>query len=284
MCRLYTPFERKNKNNLIDAGDYIIQQHMPVEILQERSDFTLKGTTRVKSNNIIYYVDQEPNIFIDNELQWTTLDIDDPCYQKETYRTMKHGKHMYVHRYNRKPTSWQYLQPQSFLYVHGLKQLKYPIRFVQDNIVTFNTTPILKAHIAVCRTQPTKLHLCNVPDEIYNTPPWWFNKGYVADTGILVHVLMEDDDWVLCHLKDKYYDELYWLPSNLIQQRQPRTTPPLVQHGYIHGRIPVVEPVMAHLHTVFSERIQDTQKHTRMKEHIMNDIQERRRLYKSTMY
>ena len=303
MCRLYTPFERKNKNNLIDAGDYIIQQHMPVEILQEKSDFTLKGTPgyNLKSYiKTIVYVDRKPGIFIDNELQWTTLDIDDPCYHKQSYRTMKDGENVYMHRYNRKPTSWEYIKHCRYLYVHGLKQLRYPIHSVTNNIVTFNTNPVKKAHVAVCRTKPTKVHLfcrLRMSTKGYSTLGCnWFNEGFVKDTTIFVHVLREDDKWVLCFLQYNYTGDLVWLPTNLIQQTRPDI--PMneegdSQHTYIHGRIPTHVKgtkvlytnlgwcIWAHRHTMRQTRIEDTPEHKRIKQEVMNDIRQRQILNKS---
>ena len=109
--KIYHPFRSKKKDNEILPSHYtmLIRQDMPVEILQEKSDFTKKGTPsyRLKSHiKTIEYIDQKPIQFIDNELQWTTDDFDDPCYEKESYKTMKDGTPITMYRYNKKPTSF----------------------------------------------------------------------------------------------------------------------------------------------------------------------------------
>lgn len=295
----YAPFLKKTKHNEMLPSDpkRLIRQDIPVELLTETCDFTLKGKPKF---DIHVGTPCAPKYDILNEMQWTTLNIDDPAYHKETYYTKKNNKYIAMYRYNRKPRP--YTSARS-LYIHGLRQFLYPVSTVQDNIVTFNTKPIIRAHIGVCRTKPTKTHLyCNKNRGFkgYNTKGCeWFNSGFVKDTTIEVCVLWEEPrgkpTWVLCCLRHQHIKELVWLPTELIQQDRPHVelSDADDQQVYIHGRIPAITAgsavkyfsskiyAEALPHTMHKTRIPDTPEHARIKQHIMRDIQQRHTLNKT---
>lgn len=301
----YTPFLKKNKNNEILPGDHkrLVRQDIPAQLLKETSDFTLKGKPKYTMHD---FTDENPKEIILNELQWTTKDIHDTCYSKETYYTMKNGKHITLRRYDRKPRSWEYIKHARFLFIHGLRQLAYPIASVKDNIVTFNTKPTIKAHVGVCRLIPTKTHLfCNNNrsyDPYITIGQGWFNFGYVKDTSIHVSVLWEQPPkkptFVLCYIRTRPLKELIWLPTSIITHKHKllEELDGNVRKVFIHGRIPVFAagkyigftPATKHgaaeLHTMQNTRIQDTPEQTRIKKCIMENIRTRHKKLKAQAF
>ena len=289
----YSPFLPKNKNNEILPGDHkrLVRQDIPVVLLKETSDFTLKGKPKYTVHE---FTDKPAKDIVVNELQWTTKDIDDPCYTKETYYTRKDSKYIALRRYDRKPRSWEYIKHARYLYIHGLRQLAYPIASVKDNIVTFNTRPTIKAHVGACRLQPTKTHLfCSKHrsfEPYITVGHGWFNFGYVKDTSIHVSVLWEEPPrkptFVLCYIRSRPLKELVWLPTSIVTHdlKILEEQDGHVKRVFIHGRIPMFAagkyigftPATtfgaAELHTMHETRIQDTPEQTRIKKCIMENI------------
>ena len=236
--RMFRAFGRRNKSTEIYPEDAhrLVRQDVPRVLLC--------GSVILECAWDVADVDAP---VLRRELEWSSTPVDDPAYLVERRRTRVDGENVWLYRYERRPRSWSYLSGVA-LYVHGLRQLCFPVSSVRDSVVTFNTLPVLRAHVGVCRLECTKEHLgCRANRK---SLPFYarsmslfgssnqFNGGWLYGTCMYLQCVLNEKDWSLCVVNRAPFAPLMWVPNTLVCTC---TTPlpipeELDEHWYYTGR------------------------------------------------
>jgi len=241
--RMFRARSRKNKSTEIFPQDAyrLIRQDVPSSLLGPSC--MVRGRLRYSCE----FTDRDPLVVLKRELEWGPLKVTDPCYSVERRRTKSGGVNIWLYRYTRKPRSYAFLKGCA-LFVHGLRELCFPVASVTDDIVTFNTLPVLRAHVGVCRLECTKLHLGSRSNRV--SLPFYgrsmslfglsseFNGGWLFGTGLYLQSVLSEDDWSLCIVNRAPFSPLMWVPNRLVcTSSAPSPIPAaLDEHWYYTGR------------------------------------------------
>lgn len=237
--RVFRAFGRKNKSTEVCPGDAyrLIRQDVPSELLR----------SRVNLDYACEFMDVDA-VVLRRELEWGPTRVSDPAYIVERRRTRLNGVNVWLYRYERRARSWSFLSGK-VLYVHGLRQLCFPVSSVCDDIVTFNTLPVLRAHVGVCRLECTKEHLGCRANRV--SLPFYrrsmslfgsseeFNGGWLYGTCMYLQCVLNDDGWSLCVVNRAPYSPLMWVPNELVCTCTTLSPIPddLDEHWYYTGRV-----------------------------------------------
>ena len=237
--RMFRAFDRKNKSTEIYPQDAyrLIRQDVPSSLL----------LGCVKLDLACEFTDLDAPV-LRRELEWSTTPVEHPAYRVERRRTRRGNENVWLYRYERRPRSWSCLSGVS-LYVHGLRQLSFPVSSVRDSVVTFNTLPVLRAHVGVCRLECTKEHLGCRANRL--SLPFYkrsmslfgsseeFNGGWLYGTCMYLQCVLNDGVWSLCVVNREPYSPLMWVPNELVCTctTHPPIPEELDEHWYYTGRV-----------------------------------------------
>ena len=212
------------------------------------------------------------------------------------------------YRYYQKYVPWIYLNDGcrrvTMLYVHGLPDYGMPIRSVKDEVVTFNVKPVVKAHLSVCRVNPTRGYLFHrkggtLPKQIRDSAGG-FNYGFLRGTTLSVHAVARRGDKTLCILQKDRMEPLVWVYNKDVMLKRWRfdkdagnTTGTICVHGVITydangGEIVALSKLGKHVGYAHRDTHRDKERETmeerRMRLTYENDVQDRFLNKKAQMY
>lgn len=202
----FIPFQKKNKHNIINQLPFRLnQQEIPYELLGENA--FVKRNTRISKNFTHLPFQTTPN---KTHTEGKLVD------HKNNKLVVEQCGDKYKHHMH--PSTWAQMHTQhqrvTVLYIHGMKEHAYPVLHVKNNIVTFNTKPTIKAHIAACRTFVSRSHLYSRTAR-QNPFPFHNESKFLKHTDIRLHTTQRKDNHTLCFVNHNH-NKLIWVHDSLI--------------------------------------------------------------------
>lgn len=129
------------------------------------------------------------------------------------------------------------------LSIYGMIGLTFPVKFFENDIVTFNTRPVRMAHVSVVRKKHTMAFLGKHSSRW--PYPTKLEFGFIKGSWIAVSTVIQHDDISLYKLRSNK-TKIIWLPNSLIVSRGPHLKHkastlkdlapiPNIEHVYING-------------------------------------------------
>ena len=211
--RRFMPYQKKTKSTQISKEHPLVgtKQEIPYELLGD--------CAFVKRSTILSRKFTVPEEYADiNARQLREVRFEEGIWTttRNTHPALIEEQRGDKYRYYQKYVPWIFLNEGcrrvTMLYVHGLRDYGMPILNVRDEVVTFNVKPLVKAHLSVCRVNPTRgylhsrRHIAPIPK-----PANGFAYGYLRGTTLKVHAVARHGDKTLCILQKNRLEPLVWV-------------------------------------------------------------------------
>ena len=140
----------------------------------------------------------------------------------------EHGA--YFHMLKGMTEQWLHLhKPKNVYSIFGIKELTFPFKhFDYDTkVVTFNTTPVRKAHMSVLRTFCSMPHLRGHSQKwswgtvSLRNNPGYVELGYICGTSIAVSAFIQDEISLFKMQTQDHSTLCQWIPNTEVTTRMP---------------------------------------------------------------